>query len=301
MVVIHLCLLHLFFSCTKHIALTLWDQLGDGTPQHHQKSVELFYQLHNLVPSSSICEDVISQQLTHRDKASCSCIYLKMSKVYAEIYLEKGLGASEEGMNNFNIEKNIALCCFKCYFRFVMSLQFHARERRFFTVQQQTYAGDYLLSKSCDASQYLKHVLSFCCWQELLTGTLLTFFPSPRNLFHIEAINLTFVLRPLQGFKFQVCELFSQLQQYEWQENTCLHTLAIHGCVTSGALTFLPFYQSYQVNRSECEPVCQSVQFTACHIVKIGGDFQFHLDWSVNCCDCGCRTCSFLPAFLRKQ
>ncbi|NWS47321.1 DOP1 protein, partial [Probosciger aterrimus] len=56
----------------KHIALTLWDQLGDGTPQHHQKSVELFYQLHNLVPSSSICEDVISQQLTHRDKASCS-------------------------------------------------------------------------------------------------------------------------------------------------------------------------------------------------------------------------------------
>ncbi|XP_019393220.1 PREDICTED: protein dopey-1 isoform X1 [Crocodylus porosus] len=52
----------------KHIALTLWNQLGDTTPQHHQKSVELFYQLHNLVPSSSICEDVISQQLTHRDK-----------------------------------------------------------------------------------------------------------------------------------------------------------------------------------------------------------------------------------------
>ncbi|XP_053760661.1 protein dopey-1 isoform X2 [Panthera pardus] len=52
----------------KHVALTLWDQLGDRTPQHHQKSVELFYQLHNLVPSSSICEDVISQQLTHKDK-----------------------------------------------------------------------------------------------------------------------------------------------------------------------------------------------------------------------------------------
>ncbi|XP_038616962.1 protein dopey-1 isoform X2 [Tachyglossus aculeatus] len=52
----------------KHVALTLWEQLGEKTPQHHQKSVELFYQLHNLVPSSSICEDVISQQLTHRDK-----------------------------------------------------------------------------------------------------------------------------------------------------------------------------------------------------------------------------------------
>ncbi|KAM4865719.1 protein DOP1A isoform 1-T1 [Thomomys bottae] len=52
----------------KNVALTLWNQLGDGTPQHHQKSVELFYQLHNLVPSSSICEDVISQQLTHKNK-----------------------------------------------------------------------------------------------------------------------------------------------------------------------------------------------------------------------------------------
>ncbi|XP_069462423.1 protein DOP1A isoform X2 [Ambystoma mexicanum] len=52
----------------KQVALTLWNQLSDGTPQHHQRSVELFFQLHNLVPSSSICEDVISQQLTHRDK-----------------------------------------------------------------------------------------------------------------------------------------------------------------------------------------------------------------------------------------
>ncbi|XP_066461074.1 protein dopey-1 isoform X2 [Eleutherodactylus coqui] len=52
----------------KNVAITLWQQLGDRTPQHHQRSVELFYQLHNLVPSSSICEDVISQQLTHKDK-----------------------------------------------------------------------------------------------------------------------------------------------------------------------------------------------------------------------------------------
>ncbi|XP_024861036.1 protein dopey-1 isoform X1 [Kryptolebias marmoratus] len=52
----------------KSVALILWDQLSEGTPQHHQRSVELFYQLHNLVPSSSICEDVISQHLMHRDK-----------------------------------------------------------------------------------------------------------------------------------------------------------------------------------------------------------------------------------------
>ncbi|XP_068137647.1 protein dopey-1 isoform X4 [Hyperolius riggenbachi] len=55
-------------SFSKNVAITLWEQLGDQTPQHHQRSVELFYQLHNLVPSSSICEDVISQQLTHKDK-----------------------------------------------------------------------------------------------------------------------------------------------------------------------------------------------------------------------------------------
>lgn len=57
-------------SGTQSVALILWDQLSEGTPQHHQRSVELFYQLHNLVPSSSICEDVISQQLMHRDKVS---------------------------------------------------------------------------------------------------------------------------------------------------------------------------------------------------------------------------------------
>lgn len=69
----NLCVLMVFTLSNLHIvsqsvALILWDQLSEGTPQHHQRSVELFYQLHNLVPSSSICEDVISQQLMHRDK-----------------------------------------------------------------------------------------------------------------------------------------------------------------------------------------------------------------------------------------
>lgn len=66
-VLIVLTLFNLQTFC-QSVALILWDQLSEGTPQHHQRSVELFYQLHNLVPSSSICEDVISQQLMHRDK-----------------------------------------------------------------------------------------------------------------------------------------------------------------------------------------------------------------------------------------
>ncbi|NWQ75359.1 DOP1 protein, partial [Columbina picui] len=73
----------------KHIALTLWDQLGDGTPQHHQKSVELFYQLHNLVPSSSICEDVISQQLTHRDKASSHAKFAVLWHLTRDLHINK--------------------------------------------------------------------------------------------------------------------------------------------------------------------------------------------------------------------
>uniref|UniRef100_A0A3P8R2M9 Dopey N-terminal domain-containing protein n=1 Tax=Astatotilapia calliptera TaxID=8154 RepID=A0A3P8R2M9_ASTCA len=62
----------------KSVALILWDQLNEGTPQHHQRSVELFYQLHNLVPSSSICEDVISQQLMHRDKVSIVSLFIML-------------------------------------------------------------------------------------------------------------------------------------------------------------------------------------------------------------------------------
>lgn len=65
-----LTLFNLQFFLPQSVALILWGQLSEGTPQHHQRSVELFYQLHNLVPSSSICEDVISQQLMHRDKVS---------------------------------------------------------------------------------------------------------------------------------------------------------------------------------------------------------------------------------------
>lgn len=62
--------------------MLLWDQLGEATPQHHQRSVELFYQLHNLVPSSSICEDVISNQLMHRDKVGLFIVYEQNKAVF---------------------------------------------------------------------------------------------------------------------------------------------------------------------------------------------------------------------------
>lgn len=72
----------------KNVALTLWEQLGDRTPQHHQRSVELFYQLHNLVPTSSTCEDVISQQLTHKDKVllQLHCAQQERKKTSLHLY-----------------------------------------------------------------------------------------------------------------------------------------------------------------------------------------------------------------------
>ncbi|XP_051867917.1 protein dopey-1 isoform X1 [Pristis pectinata] len=66
----------------KQVAVALWNQLGEKTPQYYQRSVELFYQLHNLVPSSSVCEDVISQQLLHKDKKIRMEAHLKFSVLW---------------------------------------------------------------------------------------------------------------------------------------------------------------------------------------------------------------------------
>ncbi|XP_041109188.1 protein dopey-1-like isoform X1 [Polyodon spathula] len=88
----------------KHVALTLWDQLGEGTPQHHQRSVELFYQLHNLVPSSSICEDVISQQLMHRDKKIRLEAHVKFSVLW---HLTRDLNINKSSPFNRTFDRSL--------------------------------------------------------------------------------------------------------------------------------------------------------------------------------------------------
>lgn len=80
----------------KSVALILWEQLSEATPQHHQRSVELFYQLHNLVPSSSICEDVISQQLMHRDKRIRLEAHVKFSILW---HLTRDLNMTKSSFN----------------------------------------------------------------------------------------------------------------------------------------------------------------------------------------------------------
>ncbi|KAJ8352475.1 hypothetical protein SKAU_G00239510 [Synaphobranchus kaupii] len=53
----------------QRVARVLWEQLDTERREHHISCVELFYRLHCLAPSTSICEDIICVALLHRDKA----------------------------------------------------------------------------------------------------------------------------------------------------------------------------------------------------------------------------------------
>uniref|UniRef100_A0AAY5K8G4 Dopey N-terminal domain-containing protein n=1 Tax=Esox lucius TaxID=8010 RepID=A0AAY5K8G4_ESOLU len=88
----------------KSVALILWGQLGEATPQHHQRSVELFYQLHNLVPSSSICEDVISQQLMHKDKRIRLEAHVKFSVLW---HLTRDLNITKSSPFNRTFDRSL--------------------------------------------------------------------------------------------------------------------------------------------------------------------------------------------------
>ncbi|KAM6986914.1 LOW QUALITY PROTEIN: protein DOP1B [Aplochiton taeniatus] len=54
----------------QRVAQVLWSQLDTERRELHISCVELFYRLHCLAPSASICEDIICQALMHRDKAA---------------------------------------------------------------------------------------------------------------------------------------------------------------------------------------------------------------------------------------
>lgn len=59
----------MFDDCTsQRVAHVLWNQLNMENREHHITCVELFYKLHCLAPSSSICEDIICLALLDRDK-----------------------------------------------------------------------------------------------------------------------------------------------------------------------------------------------------------------------------------------
>ncbi|KAM9343615.1 protein DOP1B isoform 2-T2 [Pholidichthys leucotaenia] len=53
----------------QRVSQVLWSQLDTERREQHFSCVELFYRLHCLAPSASICEDIICQALLHKDKA----------------------------------------------------------------------------------------------------------------------------------------------------------------------------------------------------------------------------------------
>lgn len=52
----------------QRVSQVLWNQLDTERREQHISCVELFYRLHCLAPSASICEDIICQALQNRDK-----------------------------------------------------------------------------------------------------------------------------------------------------------------------------------------------------------------------------------------
>ena len=52
----------------QRVSQVLWSQLDMERREQHISCVELFYRLHCLAPSVSICENIICQALMHKDK-----------------------------------------------------------------------------------------------------------------------------------------------------------------------------------------------------------------------------------------
>ncbi|XP_034549509.1 protein dopey-2 [Notolabrus celidotus] len=53
----------------QRVSQVLWSQLDTERREQHISCVELFYRLHCLAPSASICEDIICQALLHKEKS----------------------------------------------------------------------------------------------------------------------------------------------------------------------------------------------------------------------------------------
>ncbi|XP_059895232.1 protein dopey-2 isoform X2 [Gadus macrocephalus] len=53
----------------QRVATVLWGQLDTERREQHISCVELYYRLHCLAPTASVCEDTICQALLHKDKA----------------------------------------------------------------------------------------------------------------------------------------------------------------------------------------------------------------------------------------
>lgn len=63
------------FAVTQRLSRVLWSQLDTEQREQHVSCVDLFYRLHCLAPSASICEDIICQALLHKDKVHTVVVF----------------------------------------------------------------------------------------------------------------------------------------------------------------------------------------------------------------------------------
>lgn len=72
----------ILFVAIQRVSQVLWSQLDTERREQHISCVELFYRLHSLAPSSSICEDIICQALLHKDKVAEWCQACFLPKIF---------------------------------------------------------------------------------------------------------------------------------------------------------------------------------------------------------------------------
>lgn len=70
----------------QRVSQVLWSQLEMERREQHISCVELFYRLHCLAPSASICEDIICQALLHKDKV-CIPVHTHKHKICSHIFV----------------------------------------------------------------------------------------------------------------------------------------------------------------------------------------------------------------------
>lgn len=73
---LHKCSIKDVVVVSQRVSQVLWSQLDTERREQHTSCVELFYRLHCLAPSASICEDIICQALLHKDKVCMPVLML---------------------------------------------------------------------------------------------------------------------------------------------------------------------------------------------------------------------------------
>ena len=95
---------HLSFLFFKMVAQNLWNQLSETTPSNHQRSVELFQQLHQVTPNSWVCEDVIGSALIGDGQVSRNAVHFMwflFSVQHENVYFtEKPFNFYSKGLDN---------------------------------------------------------------------------------------------------------------------------------------------------------------------------------------------------------